>query len=53
MTTPNHWIMIPARGGSRGLPRKNVRLLAGLPLIVHVIRTALKVCTASNIICNH
>ena len=36
------WIMIPARGGSRGVPRKNVRLLAGVPLIAHTIRTALK-----------
>lgn len=36
------WIMIPARGGSRGVPRKNVRLLAGIPLIAHMIRIALK-----------
>lgn len=34
--------MIPARGGSRGVPRKNVRLLAGIPLIAHTIRTARK-----------
>lgn len=30
--------VIPARGGSKGLPRKNLRLLAGLPLIVYSIR---------------
>ncbi len=30
--------VIPARGGSKGLPRKNVRLLAGLPLIAYSIR---------------
>ena len=35
--------VIPARGGSRGLPGKNVRPLAGLPLIVHSIRLA-KLC---------
>lgn len=29
-----------ARGGSRGLPRKNVRLLAGKPLIAHAIEAA-------------
>lgn len=29
--------VIPARGGSRGLPGKNVRLFAGLPLIAHSI----------------
>jgi N-acylneuraminate cytidylyltransferase len=32
--------LIPARGGSKGLPGKNVRPLAGLPLIVHSIRLA-------------
>lgn len=37
--TSTPWIMIPARGGSRGVPRKNVRLLAGMPLISHVLRT--------------
>lgn len=44
------WIMIPARGGSRGVPRKNVRLLAGVPLIAHVLRTALQVCDPRRII---
>src|SRR5690242_20745886 len=29
--------IIPARGGSKGLPGKNIRLLAGLPLIAHSI----------------
>ena len=32
--------VIPARGGSKGVPRKNLRPLAGLPLIVHSIRCA-------------
>lgn len=32
--------VVPARGGSKGLPGKNIRLLAGLPLIVHSIRCA-------------
>lgn len=30
-----------ARGGSKGLPRKNIRPLAGVPLIGHAIRAAL------------
>ena len=34
--------IIPARGGSKGIPRKNIRLLAGRPLIVHTIEQALK-----------
>jgi N-acylneuraminate cytidylyltransferase len=29
-----------ARGGSKGVPRKNIRLLAGKPLIAHAIATA-------------
>jgi N-acylneuraminate cytidylyltransferase len=29
-----------ARGGSKGLPRKNIRLLAGKPLIAYAIETA-------------
>lgn len=32
--------VVPARGGSKGLPGKNVRLLAGLPLVVHSLRAA-------------
>ena len=32
--------VIPARGGSKGIPRKNVRLLAGKPLIAYNIEQA-------------
>jgi N-acylneuraminate cytidylyltransferase len=32
--------VVPARGGSKGLPGKNVRCLAGLPLIEHSLRLA-------------
>jgi CMP-N,N'-diacetyllegionaminic acid synthase len=34
--------IIPARGGSKGLPRKNIRLLRGNPLISYTISAALK-----------
>lgn len=37
----NILIVIPARGGSKGIPRKNLRTLAGRPLIYYGIRTAL------------
>jgi N-acylneuraminate cytidylyltransferase len=37
---PRVLAVIPARGGSRGLPGKNIRPLAGLPLIAHSIRLA-------------
>ncbi|HQQ82606.1 MAG TPA: acylneuraminate cytidylyltransferase family protein [Cyclobacteriaceae bacterium] len=32
--------VIPARGGSKGVPHKNIRPLAGKPLIVHTIEAA-------------
>ncbi len=35
--------VIPARGGSKGVPGKNIRPLAGLPLIAHSIRLS-KMC---------
>ena len=34
--------IIPARGGSNGLPRKNIKLLNGKPLIAYTIEAALK-----------
>lgn len=36
------WAVIPARGGSKGIPNKNLAPLAGVPLLVHSIRTALE-----------
>jgi len=33
--------VIPARGGSKGVPRKNIRLLAGKPLLAWSIEAAL------------
>ncbi|WP_280537343.1 acylneuraminate cytidylyltransferase family protein [Halopenitus sp. POP-27] len=32
--------LIPARGGSKGIPGKNIRELAGMPLIAHSIQAA-------------
>lgn len=36
----NILVIIPARGGSKGIPRKNLRSLAGKPLIAYAINTA-------------
>lgn len=33
-------IVIPARGGSKGIPRKNIRMLVGKPLIQYSIQVA-------------
>lgn len=37
----NVLVVIPARGGSKGIPRKNLRKLGDLPLIAYSIKTAL------------
>jgi CMP-N-acetylneuraminic acid synthetase len=38
----NILVVIPARGGSKGIPRKNLRMMDGKPLIHYSINTALK-----------
>lgn len=40
-TDPVSLAIIPARGGSKRIPRKNLRILAGKPLIAWTIETAL------------
>lgn len=40
MSVPRVLAVIPARGGSKGLPGKNVRPLCGVPLIVHSVKAA-------------
>ena len=37
MSPENVWVLIPARGGAKGIPRKNLRPLHGKPLILHVV----------------
>lgn len=41
MKAPRILGIIPARGGSKGLPRKNLALLCGKPLVYYVIQAAL------------
>ncbi len=41
---PNVLVIIPARGGSKGIPRKNIRDLAGRPLLYYSIQLSLKSC---------
>tara|TARA_R110000822_G_scaffold69545_13_gene168646 strand:- start:1308 stop:2021 length:714 start_codon:yes stop_codon:yes gene_type:complete len=42
ITDPTVLAIIPARGGSKGLPRKNVLEMAGKPLIAWTIEAAMK-----------
>ena len=42
--------IIPARGGSEGIPRKNVHLLAGKPLIAHTIGTATQASSVNRVV---
>lgn len=43
-------VIIPARGGSKGIPRKNIRLLAGYPLIAYSIVIARQSASVTRII---
>lgn len=42
--------VIPARGGSKGIPRKNLTLVAGKPLVVHSIDHALAAACVDRVI---
>jgi N-acylneuraminate cytidylyltransferase len=43
-------VIIPARGGSKGVPAKNIKLLGGKPLLQYTIEAALAITTRENII---
>lgn len=43
-------IVIPARGNSKAIPRKNLRFLAGKPLIAYSIQNALQCSFASDVV---
>lgn len=42
-------VIIPARGGSKGIPHKNIKLLGGKPLICYAIDAARKITSDENI----
>lgn len=44
------WLIIPARGGSREVPRKNLRIVAGRPLMSYTIATALLATLAERVL---
>lgn len=49
MMNDNVLIIIPARGGSKGIPRKNIKPLNGKPLIYYAIDTARAITSDENI----
>ena len=49
MTT---WVAVFARGGSKGLPGKNLKLLGGMPLVGHAISVGLQVPGVESVICS-
>ena len=50
MTTPEVLALIPARGGSKGIPRKNIRPFAEYPLIAFSIAAAIQAESAIRVI---
>jgi N-acylneuraminate cytidylyltransferase len=42
-------VIIPARGGSKSIPKKNIKLLAGKPLLHYTIEVALELFNAEDI----
>ena len=50
MTKPEVLAIIPARGGSKGIPRKNIRPFAAFPLIAYSIAAGLQAETVTRVI---
>lgn len=44
--------IVPARGGSKGLPRKNLRLLAGKPLVAHAVEAGRRAKLVQRVLCS-
>jgi CMP-N,N'-diacetyllegionaminic acid synthase len=44
--------VVPARGGSKGIPRKNLQLLAGKPLVAHAVETGRAAQLVTRVVCS-
>jgi CMP-N-acetylneuraminic acid synthetase len=44
--------VVPARGGSKGIPRKNLQLLGGKPLVAHAVETGCAATLVSRVVCS-
>jgi N-acylneuraminate cytidylyltransferase len=54
MATPRGPVLalVPARGGSKGLPRKNLCVLAGKPLVAHAVETGRAARLVDRVVCS-
>jgi CMP-N,N'-diacetyllegionaminic acid synthase len=52
MNSPKVLAIIPARGGSKGVPRKNIKKILGKPLIAHTIEQAMRSSCISEVVVN-
>lgn len=50
MTQPEVLAIVPARGGSKGIPRKNIRPFAGYPLVAYSIAAGLQAQAVTRVI---
>lgn len=50
MANPQILCVVPARGGSRGIPRKNLARVAGKALVAHAIEQALSAVSVSRVV---
>jgi CMP-N-acetylneuraminic acid synthetase len=44
--------VVPARGGSKGIPRKNLQLLAGRPLVALAVQAGLEAKLVTRVVCS-
>jgi len=49
--SPRVLAVVPARGGSKGIPRKNLQLLGGRPLVAHAVATGLAARRVDRVLC--
>jgi N-acylneuraminate cytidylyltransferase len=44
--------VVPARGGSKGIPRKNLQLLGGRPLVAHAVTAGRDAALVTRVVCS-
>ncbi|HEX8969570.1 MAG TPA: acylneuraminate cytidylyltransferase family protein, partial [Chloroflexota bacterium] len=44
--------VVPARGGSKGIARKNLQLLGGQPLVAHAVRAGRAASLVTRVLCS-